>query len=98
MSFGFFAKMDCLILDSSLLAIEKLGIVTKPGEACTSFIFTECFYFLPALAELCCALIGLARAALAELSKPLLRTAGASWQYECLAFASPGISFGKTFL
>lgn len=56
MSFGCFTKMDCFILDSSLLAIEKLGIVTKPGEARTSFIFAQGFSFLPALAELFCAL------------------------------------------
>lgn len=46
MSFGFFTKLDYLILDNSLLAVEKLGIVTKPGEACTSFSSAQCFYFL----------------------------------------------------
>lgn len=66
--------MDCLILDNSLLVIEKLGIVTKAGEVCTSFIFAQHFH-LPALAELFHAFLGLARASLAELSKALLRTA-----------------------
>lgn len=75
MSFGSFTEMDCLILDNSLLVIEKLGVVTKPGEVCASFIFAQCFSFLPALAELFCVLLGLARAALAELGKPLLATA-----------------------
>lgn len=46
MSFGVFTKLDYLILDNSLLAIEKLGIVTKPGEACTSFSPAQCFYLL----------------------------------------------------
>lgn len=51
MSFGFFTKTDCSILDNSLFAIEKLGIVIKPGGTCV-LLSLQCFYFLPAQAEL----------------------------------------------
>lgn len=92
MSFGFLTKLDYLILDNSLLAIEKLGIDTKPGEACTSLSSAQVFLLLTALAVLS--------------EGELWPSSELQWLHgrnECLVFPSPGLAFaspgtfGKTF-